>query len=128
MKIEMKPIGFIKSPFINRSDITGNGIRDEKATAVIEMLDEFKEGISDIKEGSNGVILFYFHKSEGYKLNTFSHKAMKNMGVFSTRSPFRPNGIGMSVVKFLKITENIIEFEGVDMLDGTPVLDIKPSN
>lgn len=72
------------------------------------------------------ILLFYFHKSEGYNLTTLSRKSNKIMGVFSTRSPNRPNGIGMSIVRFIKKENNRLIFEGVDMLDGTPVLDIKP--
>jgi tRNA (Thr-GGU) A37 N-methylase len=71
--------------------------------------------------------LFYLHKIEEYIL-TVQRKPDESVGIFSTRSPRRPNKIGMSIVKFTKINGNIIEFTGVDMLDGTPVLDIKPYN
>lgn len=126
LKITMSPIGYIKSPFKDIKEIPRQSIYAENKKAIIEILPEYKEGIKDIEEGSYGVILFYFHKSEGYTLRTISHKNWKSQSVFSTRSPNRPNGIGMSIVKFTKIDNNKIEFQGVDMLDGTPVLDIKP--
>lgn len=126
MEINMSPIGYIRSPFKEKNEIPKQSIFAEDKKANIEILEEYKEGIQDIKEDSYGVVLFNFHKSKGYTLRTVSHKTGEWMGVFSTRSPNRPNGIGMSIVKFTKIEGNIIEFQGVDMVDGTPVLDIKP--
>lgn len=126
MEISMKPIGYIKSNFKEKKDAPRQGILCENENAIIEVLEEYKEGIEDIKEGSYGIIFFYFHKSKGYDLKTISRKTQEHLGVFSTRSPNRPNGIGMSIVKFIKVADSIIEFQGVDMLDGTPVLDIKP--
>lgn len=127
MKIEMKPIGYIKSPYKTLDEIPRQSVLSEDKTAVIEILPEYKEGIEGIEESSYGVILFYFHKSTGeVSLKQVPCKSNKVTGVFSTRSPKRPNGIGMSIVKFTKVEENSLEIKGVDMLDGTPVLDIKP--
>ncbi len=126
MEILMKPIGYIRSPYKDKTAAAKQSTLSQGTTAVIEILDEYVEGIADIREGEYGVVLFYFHKSEGYKLTTLSRKSNKIMGVFSTKSPNRPNGIGMSIVRFIKKENNRLIFEGVDMLDGTPVLDIKP--
>ncbi len=126
MDIKMKPIGYIKSPFKTREEIPRQSIYAKDTKAVIEILEKYREGIVDIAEGSYGVILFYFHQSGGYRLRLKPHGREVETGVFSTRSPHRPNGIGMSVVKFTKNDGKNLEFEGVDMLDGTPVLDIKP--
>lgn len=126
MEIKMKPIGYIKSPFKTKDEIPRQSIYAKDTKAVIEILEEYREGIADIAEGNYGVILFYFHKSEGYKTRLIPRNGNVEVGVFSTRSPNRPNGIGMSVVKFIKNDGKQLEFEGVDMLDGTPVLDIKP--
>lgn len=125
-EILMKPIGYIRSPYKEKAAVPKQGILSSKTTAVIEMLEEYKEGIADINEGDYGIVLFYFHESKGYKLTTLSHTKNQKMGVFSTRSPNRPNGIGMSVVRFIRKEDNRLIFEGVDMLDNTPVLDIKP--
>ena len=126
MEITMKPIGYIKSPHKEKAAVPKQGILSPETTAVIEIFEEYSEGIVDIKEGEYGVVLFYFHKSEGYQLTTLSRRSNQMMGVFSTRSPNRPNGIGMSIVRFVKKEGRCLTFEGVDMLDGTPVLDIKP--
>ncbi len=128
MEILMKPIGYIRSPYQEKAAAPKQSTLSSGATAVIEMLEEYIEGIADIKEGEYGVILFYFHRSEGYELTTLSRKNNQITGVFSTRSPNRPNGIGMSIVRFIKKEGSYLTFEGVDMLDGTPVLDIKPYN
>jgi tRNA-Thr(GGU) m(6)t(6)A37 methyltransferase TsaA len=126
MEITMKPIGYIESEFKDKKDIPHQSVYYRGKKAIIKMLDDYKEGIVDIKAGSYGVILFYFHESKGYTLKETYCETGEKKGVFSLRSPNRPNGIGMSIVKFTKIEDDIIEFEGVDMLDGTPVLDIKP--
>lgn len=128
MAITMHPIGYIQSPFKDKKDIPKQSVLAQDINASIQLLEEYEEGIDGIKEGSYGIILFYFHKSEGYELKTLSHKTQRVTGLFSTRSPNRPNGIGLSIVKFTKIEGAKIEFLGVDMLDGTPVLDIKPYN
>lgn len=126
MEIIMRPIGYIQSPFKEKKEIPRQNTLAQDQKARIEILEEYREGIEDIQAGSYGVILFYFHQSESYTLKTVSRKTQEYLGVFSTRSPNRPNGIGMSIVKFTKIEGNCIEFQGVDMLDKTPVLDIKP--
>ncbi|MFA0815435.1 MAG: tRNA (N6-threonylcarbamoyladenosine(37)-N6)-methyltransferase TrmO [Anaerofustis sp.] len=122
----MQPIGYIQSPYKERGQAPRQGMYAQDVTATLEMLPEFREGIRDIQPGTYGVILFYFHKSEGYRLLVRPHGVGDEVGVFSTRSPNRPNGIGMSVVKFVENDGERLVFEGADMLDGTPVLDIKP--
>lgn len=127
MKINMEPIGYIKSGVKDRKDLPRQSVLNQDKKAIIEILPKFVEGIEGIKENSHGVILFYFHKSEKEgPLRIKPHGRDEITGVFSTRSPRRPNGIGLSIVKFTKVLEDKLEFEGVDMLDGTPVLDIKP--
>lgn len=126
MKIKMEPIGYIKSEYKERSGLPKQSVLNADKKATIEMLPKFVEGIEGIEEDSYGVILFYFHKSTKAPLRTVPHGKEEITGIFSTRSPNRPNGIGQSIVKFTKIEGNKLEFEGVDMLDGTPVLDIKP--
>ena len=127
MKIQMQPIGYIKSPYKTVKEIPRQSTLSEDKTAVIEILPEYREGLTGIEENSYGVILFYFHKSTGKApMIQVSHKSNKATGVFNTRSPRRPNGIGISIVQFKKIEGNELEIQGVDMIDGTPVLDIKP--
>jgi tRNA-Thr(GGU) m(6)t(6)A37 methyltransferase TsaA len=123
MEIAMKTIGYIRTGYNDDSDIPRQSINNMNEKGTIEILDEFKDGIKDIQAGSYVVVLFYFHKSEYEHLIS---KKRNNAGIYSTRSPHRPNGIGMSVVKIINRENCKLEFLGVDMLDGTPVLDIKP--
>lgn len=122
----MKAIGYIRSDFTEKNQLPRQGILHWGKKATIEILPEFQEGIEGIEENTYGVVIFYFHKSKKAPLKLIPANKSQITGVFSTRSPNRPNGIGLSIVKFTKIDKNKLEFEGVDMLDGTPVLDIKP--
>ena len=127
MDIRMEAIGYIKSGVKDRKDLPRQSVLNKDKKAVIEILPKYLDGIDGIEEGSYGVVLFHFHKSKkDVPLKLKPHGRDEIRGVFATRSPNRPNGIGQSIVKFTRIDGNNIEFEGVDMLDGTPVLDIKP--
>lgn len=135
MEIMMQPIGVIRTPFKTREDLRlppchpDAPYHDPTVRGSIEVFPEFCDGIKDIEPGSYGMLLFHFDQSTSYKLITHSHGQNRdNVGVFSTRSPNRPNGIGSSIVKFLKVEGCTITFQGVDMLDGTPLLDIKPNS
>ncbi len=128
MDIRMEAIGYIKSGIKEKKDLPRQSVLNQEKKATIEILPKFAEGLEGIKEGSHGVILFHFHKSDNQPLKVVPRGSKKITGVFSTRSPNRPNGIGLSIVKFTKVDGNKLEFEGVDMLEGTPVLDIKPYN
>lgn len=125
MKIEMKPIGFLQSEVekVPRhwsvSDLEGALVIDEK----------YIEGLKDMGAGQRIVVLFHFHKSPAFDrihLTQTPPHCQKNLGVFSICSPNRPNPIGMSVLEVLDVSHNIIRVRGVDMLPGTPILDIKP--
>ncbi|HHT21339.1 MAG TPA: tRNA (N6-threonylcarbamoyladenosine(37)-N6)-methyltransferase TrmO [Tissierellia bacterium] len=133
MDIIMRPIGLIRSPFKHREELRlppchpDAPYHDPKVTATIELEPEFCDGIKDIEPGSYGLLVFYFDQSSGYQMITRSHgQDRDHVGVFSTRSPHRPNGIGTTIVKFVAIEGCRLTFQGVDMLDGTPLLDIKP--
>ncbi len=130
--IIFKPIGIIKTPFKTPDDLKVPPFRPEspynnmEITGVIEVFEEYCEGIANIEPGTQGLVLFYLDKSPGYKLTTISHRTNKEVGVFSTRSPHRPNGIGVTIVNFISVEKCKIKFQGVDMLDDSPLLDIKP--
>lgn len=132
MEIEMRPIGYIKTPFKNHRDLNippfkpESPYHDPKVHGVLCLGEEYCQGIADIKPDSYSMILFHFNQSEGYHLTSHSAHSGDEVGVFSTRSPNRPNGIGVSIVKVLTVEGCEITFQGVDMLDGTPLLDIKP--
>lgn len=125
MKICIEPIGYVHSPYKVKGEAPKQGVMRDK-TGEIEILDEYLDGIYSLKEGQLIEVFFYFDQSSREVKLKFDHHSGEVRGVFNTRSPVRPNGIGKSIVKILKIEGNFIEISNVDMLDGTPVLDIKP--
>ena len=125
MKVELKPIGIIHSPFKNLEDIPCQSYRSEKIGEV-EVFKEYEDGLKDIEGFSHIIIVYYFHLSKSYSLNVRPFLDKELRGVFATRSPRRPNHIGISIVKLLERKGNILKVKGMDVIDGTPLLDIKP--
>jgi tRNA (adenine37-N6)-methyltransferase len=124
--LAMRPIGIVKSPYSETSQIPkGWGARHE-AEGFLEILPEFEEGLTDIEGFSHLYVLWVFDKSTGYDLKGTPPTDNKPHGVFATRSPRRPNPIGLTVVKLISREGPRLRVAGVDMLDGTPILDIKP--
>jgi tRNA (adenine37-N6)-methyltransferase len=122
-----RPIGFIHSPYHESSAIPkGLGARHD-AEGAIELLREYEPGLADIEGFSHLFVLWEFDRADGFDL--IAHPptdAKRPHGVFATRSPRRPNPIGLTVVELLRRDGPTLRVRGVDMLDGTPVLDIKP--
>lgn len=126
MEITLKPVGFIKSPYETREEIPMQSILSDQ-TAVIEIEEEYKDALFNLEVGNYIVIIFAFHKSPKDTPLIIDHKHTGGRkGIFATRSPNRPNPIGLSICKIIDLTDKTITIEGVDMLNGTPVLDIKP--
>jgi tRNA-Thr(GGU) m(6)t(6)A37 methyltransferase TsaA len=122
----MRPIGIIRSPYAETSQVPkGCGARHE-AEGTLEILPEFEQGLTDIEGFSHLYVIWVFHKSEGYELLGTPPTDTTPHGVFATRSPKRPNPIGLTVVRLLGREGSNLRVSGVDMLDGTPILDIKP--
>ncbi len=130
MKLEFKPIGVVHSPFKKREDIQpkkyANARGFDHIQGELEIYKEFEAGLKDTEGFSHLMVLFDFHLSEGFKLHTFPLLDDKLRGVFSTRSSHRPNPIGLTIVKVLERKGNVLKVSGVDMIEGTPILDIKP--
>jgi tRNA-Thr(GGU) m(6)t(6)A37 methyltransferase TsaA len=124
---EMRPIGFVRSPHRDTSHIPkGPGARHE-ALGTLVLRPELEDGLQDIEGFSHLFVVWVFHASEGYDLVArVPLDERRPHGVFSSRSPRRPNPIGLSVVELLGREGPRLRVRGVDMLDGTPVLDIKP--
>ena len=123
---EMKPIGFVRSPYSETSQIPkGLGAKHE-IEGVLEILPEFEEGLTDIEGFSHLFVIWTFHKSEGFELMGQPPSDNRPHGVFATRSPRRPNPIALTVVELLRREGTRLHVRGVDMLEGTPILDIKP--
>jgi tRNA-Thr(GGU) m(6)t(6)A37 methyltransferase TsaA len=125
-EIVFQPIGTIHSLFkdIQGMPIQGALFPDYQGT--VEIDPEYAEGLKDIEGFSHLILLYHFHRAKGYDLVARPFLDNQMHGLFTIRGPRRPNPIGMTVVRLLKRVENILYIGGVDMMDGTPVLDIKP--
>lgn len=122
----MRPIGHAKSPYKEPRDVPrGLGAKHE-AEGVLEILPEFAEGLADIDGFSHLYVLWLFDRSQGFALTASPPSDNRTHGVFATRSPRRPNPIGLTIVELLRRDGRALHVRGIDMLDGTPILDIKP--
>jgi tRNA (adenine37-N6)-methyltransferase len=122
----MQPIGIVSSPYSETSQIPkGCGARHE-AEGTLEILQEFEQGLTDIEGFSHLYVIWVFDRAAGYELLGTPPTDSRPHGVFATRSPKRPNPIGLTVVRLLGREGRRLRVAGVDMLDGTPILDIKP--
>ncbi|HZR25426.1 MAG TPA: tRNA (N6-threonylcarbamoyladenosine(37)-N6)-methyltransferase TrmO [Vicinamibacterales bacterium] len=121
------PIGYARTPFTETKAIPKGCGAKHDAEGTIEIRPEFAEGLKDIEGFSHLYILWCFDRADGYDLTANPPADEKRPhGVFSTRSPRRPNPIALTVVELLRRNESVLHVRGVDMLDGTPILDIKP--
>ena len=121
-----QPIGFVSSPFKNTSEVPrGLGARHDDVGA-LNILPELEAGLTDIEGFSHLFIIWEFDRSQGFELLGTPPTDNRPHGVFATRSPRRPNPIGLTVVELLRRKGPVLHVRGVDMLDGTPILDIKP--
>ncbi len=122
----MQPIGCIRSPYKEAQEIPkGLGAKHE-AEGVLELLPEFEAGLTDIEGFSHLIVIWVFDRSQGFELLVTPPSDNRRHGLFATRSPRRPNPIGFTVVELLRRSGRQLHVRGVDMLDGTPILDIKP--
>lgn len=121
-----RPIGFVISPYHESSAIPkGLGVKHD-AEGILEILPEFEPGLLDIEGFSHIFVLWNFDRAEGVDLVGRTPADHRTHGVFATRSPRRPNPIGLTVVELLRREGRNLHVRGVDMLDGTPILDLKP--
>ena len=123
---EMRPIGFVRSPYSETAQIPKGWGAKHDAEGVLEIIHEFEQGLTDIEGFSHLFVIWMFHLSEGSSLLGTPPTDDRPHGVFATRSPRRPNPIGLTVVELIKREGPRLYVRGVDMLDGTPILDIKP--
>jgi tRNA (adenine37-N6)-methyltransferase len=124
--ITLEPIGIIHSEFKNLENMpiqpTGNNVSEGR----LELDYKYIEGLKDLEEFSHIMVIYHFHKAEEVKLTVKPFLDNVTHGVFATRTPVRPNHIGISVLEISKISKNNIFVKNIDVLDGTPILDIKP--
>ena len=125
-EIQYRPIGIIHSPFKRPHGVPIQPKAAKEVKGTVELFDEFKEGLADLDGFSHVILIYHFHLSEGYtlKVKPFLDDVLR--GLFATRAPRRPNPIGVSVVPLVRIDGATLHVSNVDIIDGTPLLDIKP--
>jgi len=125
-EVVYRPIGVIRTPF---KDPRGTPIQPPAARGVrgiVVVYPEYAAGLKDLEGFSHVILIYHFHLVRSYKLLVTPYMDEEARGVFATRAPARPNPIGISIVRLVEVRGNILEVEDVDIVDGTPLLDIKP--
>ena len=124
--ITLNPIGTVRSPYTDRAEVPKGPGAEHRAEGILELRPELEAGLADIEGFSHLYVIWVFDRSEGYDLTSRPPTDDRPHGVFATRSPRRPNPLGLTVVELLGRDGPRLRVRGVDMLDGTPILDIKP--
>jgi len=125
MKLVLEPVGILHCSIKDQKEAPNfYTISDIKGT--IEVFEKYSEGLCGLEKYEKIVVIFHFHKAQGYNLLQKRKGVGPLRGVFSLCSPFRPNPLGMSVLTLEKVEGNLLYVKNIDMLDGTPILDIKP--
>jgi tRNA-Thr(GGU) m(6)t(6)A37 methyltransferase TsaA len=125
-KYEVIPIGKIHTPFKEKFQVPRQTIYSSGAEGTIEIYQQYLGGLKGIERYKHIIILFYFDQIDGYSLTARPPGSVNLRGVFATRSPHRPNHIGLSILRLISVDDNLLKVRDVDMLDGTPIIDIKP--
>ncbi|MBD3332353.1 tRNA (N6-threonylcarbamoyladenosine(37)-N6)-methyltransferase TrmO [candidate division GN15 bacterium] len=121
-----RPIGIIHTPFATPKATPIQPKYAEGAKGRVVLDQAYAEGLADVDGFSHITLVYHLHRSEGYKLKVVPYLDTEERGLFATRAPRRPNAIGISVVVLERVEGNVLHIANVDMLDGTPLLDIKP--
>jgi tRNA-Thr(GGU) m(6)t(6)A37 methyltransferase TsaA len=124
--ITMEPIGFVKSPYTDTKQIPKGPGAQHEAEGFLEIRPDLEPGLMDIEGFSHLFVIWVFDRADGFTLVGTPPTDDRPHGVFSTRSPRRPNPIGLTIVELLSREGASLRVRGVDMLDGTPILDLKP--
>jgi len=124
--IKIKPIGIIHTPYKEPKGIPIQGKFKKGVTGTVRLFPEYQAGLKDIESFSHIILIYHFNRSKEEKLTGKPFLEDTEHGIFAIRSPHRPNHIGFSIVKLENVKDGIITFSEVDILDGTPLLDIKP--
>jgi len=126
MEVVFRPIGVIHSPFTRLEDMPIQPSSETSSPGVIEVLPEFSDGLKDLEGFSHIYILYHLHRVTTSKLTVIPFLDDVPHGIFATRSPNRPNPIGLSLVELVRLEANTLHVNRLDVLDNTPLLDIKP--
>ena len=122
----MRPIGFVRNAFTDTSQIPKGLGATHTATGTLEIRSDLEQGLTDIEGFSHLIVIWVFDRSLGFELLGTPPSDDRPHGVFATRSPYRPNPIGLTIVELERRDGAVLHVRGLDMLDGTPILDIKP--
>ncbi len=125
-KIKLVQIGVVHSPLKEPRGAPIQSIAGKEIEGTVEVFKDYCKGLEDLEGFSHIMLLYHFHRSKGFSLTVTPYMDNRKRGVFSTRAPHRPNPIGLSIVQLVKIEGNILHIKNLDMIDGTPLLDIKP--
>ena len=125
-RIQYKPIGIIRSPFKQPEGTPIQAAFSKNGEGTVELFPQFKQGLKDLEGFSHIILIYHFHKSKGYDLLCRPFLDKVKRGLFATRAPNRPNPIGLSIVRLQGINDNILQVSSLDIIDGTPLIDIKP--
>lgn len=123
---KLKPIGIIRSPFTTKEDAPIQGVYRPTSKGTVELFPEYEEGLKDIETFSHIIVLYQFDRAGEMKLVRPPFLDDEPHGVFASRHPCRPNKVGLTVVRLISRVKNVLEISGIDVLDKTPVIDIKP--
>jgi tRNA-Thr(GGU) m(6)t(6)A37 methyltransferase TsaA len=121
-----KPIGVVHSPFKLPQNVPIQSAAAKGVVGSVEVLQEYVEGLKDVEGFSHLILVYHFHLAQPYSLLVTPFMDKKLHGLFATRAPSRPNPIGVSIVRLTKVEQNLLHIQDVDIVDGTPLLDIKP--
>lgn len=124
-QMKLEQIGIVRSPYDSREGVPIQNTFSE-SEGKIELFEDFSEGIRDLDGFTHAYILYWFHLSEGFSLSVTPFMDTESRGLFSTRAPKRPNPIGLSIVEIQRVEGNVVHVKGLDVVDGTPLIDIKP--
>lgn len=125
-EVRYEPIGVVRSPFTETTGMPIQGVAAEDVAGRVEILPAYRDGLRDIEGFSHLILLYHLHLSWGPELTVTPFLDDEPRGVFATRSPRRPNPIGLSTVRLVGVDGSTLHIEDVDIVDGTPLLDIKP--
>jgi len=125
-EIKLRPIGIIHTPYKEPKGIPIQGKFEKSVTGTIEIFPEYQKGLKDIEGFSHLILIYHFNRSKEEKLVGRPFLEDQEHGIFAIRSPHRPNHLGFSIVKVEKVKGSTVIFSELDMLDKTPLLDIKP--
>lgn len=126
MELTVRPIGFVHSPYMEKAEAPRQATASQGAEGRIAILREYEHALSDLEGFERIWVLFWFDRAEGARMKVLPPRSDRRRGLFATRSPHRPNPIGMSAVRLIRVEGLDVFVRDLDMIEGTPVLDIKP--